>query len=112
MGIISVVGLGLIWGRMRANAAEADLVSRLVSTVYDKLKSQAKAYDQDIPRPRYLTSLHLRDELLRNEHSVRTRARVWQRVEYAIESNTNIRVSLEETAEGEEMHAWTWIGIL
>jgi len=44
------------------------------------------------------------------EHSITTRARVWEQVEKIVEENSNVRSNMEITTSGDEGRVWTWIG--
>jgi len=97
--------------RARQNRLAAARVSGLVQTALDQLRQQETAYYTDpvTYRHPYLSSLHLRDLILRDEHSVATRKRVWDRVERVVENNANVRVNMEEVG-GDEVKVWSWIG--
>jgi hypothetical protein len=60
-------------------------------------------------RQPYLSPLHLRDLILRDEHSVAARKRFWDKVERIVENNANVRVNNEEM-QGDEVKVWRWIG--
>ncbi|KAH9923221.1 Man1-Src1p-C-terminal domain-containing protein [Fomitopsis serialis] len=108
------LGVPVIRRRQRKAAAEADRVARTVQIVLARLQRQSRMHRDDptsAQRP-YLVSLRLRDELLQDEHLVETRKHIWEGVERIVQANTNVRVSLEETVDGDEMHVWMWLGSL
>jgi hypothetical protein len=87
-------------------------VSELVQIALDTLHNQEQAYHTDpvtVPQP-YLSSLQLRDLILRDEHSISIRRRLWEKVEKVVEGNANVRANLEEVHGGDEMRVWRWVG--
>ena len=58
----------------------------------------------------YLSSLHLRDLILQDEHSIPARWRLWDKVQKVVEGNTNVRVSMEELEGRDEGQVWRWVG--
>ncbi|KAH9917198.1 Man1-Src1p-C-terminal domain-containing protein [Fomitopsis serialis] len=113
-GGLAVVGLSIFKRRQRVTAVETDRVTQAVETVFAGLKNQSRIHNRDPTAARaaqrYLVSLHMRDDLLQDMHSVAARQRIWTKVERIVEANANVRTSLEETDEGEEMRVWRWLG--
>jgi hypothetical protein len=91
---------------------EAKRVTGLVQTALDSLQDQDYAHHMspaNNPYP-YLSSLHLRDHILADEHSIPTRKRLWEKVERIVEGNANVRVNMEEV-NGDETRVWRWTGV-
>jgi len=108
------VAIGALYGRSRASQKrqESKRVGELVQIALDTLRNQELAYYTDpvtAVQP-YLSSLQLRDLILQEEHSVRSRTRLWNQVERIVEGNANVRANLEEIAGGDEMRVWRWVG--
>ena len=92
--------------------AQNKRVAELAQIVLDTLRNQELAHYTDpitAPQP-YLSSLQLRDLLLQDDTSIPQRRRLWDRVERAVESNSNVRANLEEVRGGDEMRVWRWVG--
>lgn len=98
--------------RRRQFAIESDRVGELVQIALDLLRNTELTYHTDpvsTPHP-YLSSVQLRDLILQDEHSVRVRSKLWERVAAVVESNANVRTNLEEVDGGDEMRVWRWVG--
>ena len=56
------------------------------------LRNQEMAHHTDpVTAPRaYLSSLHLRDLILQDEHSILARWQLWDKVQKVVEGNTNM----------------------
>jgi len=52
----------------------------------------------------------LRDDVLRDEHSIRKREALWNKVKRVVEMNANVRSSQREGRNGEISRVWEWIG--
>ncbi|KAI0950343.1 hypothetical protein AcV7_008840 [Taiwanofungus camphoratus] len=107
-----VLGVLAFRRRQAQRGAESARVAGLVQVALDLLRNQELAHHTDpvtAPAP-YLSSLQLRDLVLQDEHSVRTRRRLWERVERVVEGNTNVRTNLEEVQGGDELRVWRWVG--
>jgi hypothetical protein len=48
--------------------------------------------------------------VLRDEHSVSKREKLWQKVRNIVEMNANVRSSQRESRSGEISRVWEWIG--
>jgi hypothetical protein len=90
---------------------EARRVAELVQVSLDALRAEELAHHTDpVTHPQgYLSSMHLRDLILLDEHNARTRRRIWEKVERVVEGNANVRAGIEEL-NGEETRAWRWTG--
>jgi len=87
-------------------------VPHLVSLTLDRLASQAALHAQDkesFPE-RWISIGQLRDDVLRDEHSVSKREALWSRVRKIVEMNANVRASQREDRNGEISRVWEWIG--
>jgi hypothetical protein len=87
-------------------------VPQLVSYTLDLLKSQASLHAQDKEEypENYISIGQLRDDVLRDEHSIRKREALWQMVKKVVEMNANVRSSQREDRNGEISRVWEWIG--
>jgi len=50
--------------------------------------------------------------VLRAEHSLTKRDKVWMKVKQVVETNANIRANSRESKNGEISRVWEWIGAL
>lgn len=100
----------------RSNLAKRTMERRrvkgLVKEALERVKEQeARHYLDSVTYPtQALSSLQLRDEMMADEHSIATRARVWEQVEKVVEENSNVRSNMEITISGDEGRVWSWIG--
>lgn len=111
---IGLVAAFLLYARYQyaqytaANAA----VPRLVSLTLDRLATQTALHAQDpnsVPEA-WISIGQLRDDVLRDEHSVSKREKLWSRVRKVVEMNANVRASQREARNGEISRVWEWIG--
>lgn len=87
-------------------------VPQLVSLTLDRLAAQAALHVQDkeaFPES-WISIGQLRDDVLRAEHSVSKREKLWQKVRNIVEMNANVRSSQRESRSGEISRVWEWIG--
>ncbi|KAL0568653.1 inner nuclear membrane protein enriched at telomere/subtelomere region [Marasmius crinis-equi] len=87
-------------------------VAGLAQVALDTLRHQEFSYHVDpvsVPQP-YLSSVQLRDLVLQEEHDVKVRKRLWEKVERVVEGNANVRANEEEVTGGDHMRAWRWVG--
>jgi hypothetical protein len=98
----------IISSRATANAA----VPNLVSLTLDRLATQAALHAQDKESyPEAWISIgQMRDDVLRDEHSIKKREALWNRVKRVVEMNANVRSSQREARNGEISRVWEWIG--
>ena len=111
-GILSFFAMVAAARRQVSNKRiEGNKVSELVTTALDQLRQQEMAHHTDpvTYREPFLSPLHLRDLVLRDEHSVTARKRLWDKVEHIVENNANVRVNIEEM-QGDETRVWRWVG--
>ncbi len=111
-GSLGVLGVFLaIKRRVALGRIESIRVAELVESSLDQLRQQELSHHIDpvTYRQAYLSPLHLRDLVLRDEHSVKARQQLWSKVEKVVENNVNIRVNIEEV-EGDEVKVWKWVG--
>jgi hypothetical protein len=99
-------------GKIVSRQIESRRVGDLVQVALDTLSNQEIAHHTDpVTAPRaYLSSLHLRDLILQDEHSIPARRRLWDKVQKVVEGNTNVRASMEELEGGDEGRVWRWVG--
>lgn len=66
--------------------------------------------EKEIYAESWISIGQLRDDVLRNEHSVSKREKLWSRVRNVVEMNANVRSSQRESRSGEISRVWEWIG--
>ncbi|KAL8416646.1 hypothetical protein RB596_006979 [Gaeumannomyces avenae] len=95
----------------RRRKAMAERVPRLVDVVLEKLANQKElAYEVGGEEDPFLFLPNLRDDVLRAEHKLKERERIWERVRVVVEQNSNVRQGQRESHNGEIGRAWEWIG--
>lgn len=104
-----------LFGKLRLTASrlESRRVAELVQVALETLRSHELAHHTDpvtVPHG-YISSSHLRDLVLLDEHSGKARRRLWEKVERVVEGNANVRASIEEV-NGDETRAWRWTGMI
>jgi hypothetical protein len=94
--------------RIRINAA----IPQLVSLTLDRLATQAARHvaDKEAWPENYISISQLRDDVLRDEHSLSKRNAIWQKVRNVVEMNANVRSSQRQDRNGEIQRVWEWIG--
>jgi len=99
---------------IRAHAATKAAIPSLVSLTLARLATQASlhAQDPDAVKEGWISIGQLRDDVLRDEHSVKKREQVWSRVKKVVEMNANVRAAQRESQNGEISRVWEWIGAL
>ena len=109
--LVLLSGLGYGRRRVAIKRIESGKVADLVESSLDLLRQQETLHHVDPVsyRAPYLGSLHLRDLVLREEHSVKARQQLWSKVEAVVENNANVKVQTEEV-EGDEIKVWRWVG--
>jgi hypothetical protein len=98
--------------KYKSYTATVAAVPHLVSLTLDRLATQAALHVQDreaFPEP-WIPIGQLRDDVLRDEHSVSKREALWSRVRKVVELNANVRASQREARNGEISRVWEWIG--
>ncbi len=96
-----------------SRAAAIAAVPHLVSLTLDRLAEQAALHAQDKENyDSWISIGQLRDDVLRDEHSIKKREALWSRVKKVVEMNANIRSSQREARNGEISRAWEWIGAI
>lgn len=81
----------------------------LVNTVLSRLAVQRDLGDEGVDDG-FLFQPHLRDDVLREIHSLNEREHIWARVRAVVEQNANVRIAQREGRNGEIGRAWEWIG--
>ncbi|KAL0071440.1 inner nuclear membrane protein enriched at telomere/subtelomere region [Marasmius tenuissimus] len=116
MTVFGTLGLATFILLSRSRRARRQLdnqrAAELVQVALDTLRHQEFAYHVDpvsVPQP-YLSSVQLRDLVLQEEHNVKERKRVWEKVERVVEGNANVRANEEEVKGGDQMRVWRWVG--
>lgn len=86
-------------------------MAELAGIALDLVRNQEIQHHTDPVRTpyAYVSSLHLRDMVLQEEHNVRERVRLWTKVARIVEGNANVRANVEEVA-GDETRVWRWVG--
>jgi hypothetical protein len=96
----------------RSRAATNAAVPHLVSLTLDRLATQASLHAQDkeaFPE-NWISIGQLRDDVLRDQHSLNKREALWKKVKAVVEMNANVRASQRESRNGEISRVWEWIG--
>ncbi|CAG8709345.1 2470_t:CDS:2, partial [Acaulospora colombiana] len=109
--VVAVLVL-ILRSNLTKRALESRRVGKLVKEAIERVREQeARHYLDPSGYPSAtISSLHLRDELLQDEHSLTKRARLWEQVEKVVEVNSNVRSNMEVTSTGDEGRVWTWVG--
>ena len=78
----------------------------------DRLALQATrhATDPESFKENYISISQLRDDVLRDEHSLQKRNAIWQKVRQVVEMNANVRSAQRQDRNGEIARVWEWIG--
>ncbi|CAE6519042.1 unnamed protein product [Rhizoctonia solani] len=104
---------GALWTRSKiaSKRRESRRIAELAAVALDLVRNQEIAHHTDAVRSphAYVSSLHLRDMVLQEEHNVHERMRLWSKVAKIVEGNANIRANIEEVA-GDETRVWRWVG--
>lgn len=88
-------------------------IPHLVSVTLNRLANQAALHAQDREDSEPWISIgQLRDDVLRDEHSISKREKIWSRVKAVVEMNSNVRSSQREGRNGEVSRVWEWIGAI
>lgn len=95
-----------------SDKADATRVAELVQIALDTLRNQEMAHHVDpVTAPHsHLSSVHLRDLILQDEHSIPARRRLWDKVEKIVEGNANVRAIIGELEGGDVGRLWQWVG--
>ncbi|CAE6439952.1 unnamed protein product [Rhizoctonia solani] len=105
--------ISALWTRSKiaSKRRESRRIAELAAVTLDLVRNQEIAHHTDAVRSphAYVSSLHLRDMVLQEEHNVHKRMRLWSKVAKIVESNANIRANVEEVA-GDETRVWRWVG--
>ncbi|KAG4030128.1 hypothetical protein MFRU_013g01510 [Monilinia fructicola] len=99
---------------LRSHAATKAAIPALVSLTLSRLATQASlfAQDPDAVKEGWISIGQLRDDVLRDEHSLKKREQIWTKVKKVVEMNSNIRSMQRESQNGEISRVWEWIGAL
>jgi hypothetical protein len=57
-----------------------------------------------------ISMTQLRDDVLRDEFSARSRQKLWEKVQSKVEHNSNVRAAVREGRSGDVTRMWEWIG--
>ncbi|KAG8960307.1 inner nuclear membrane protein enriched at telomere/subtelomere region [Tulasnella sp. 419] len=109
--VLCILGFIMTRRKLANDALEARKVAELVQEALESLQEQEMAYHVDpvlTPEP-YIAPAHLRDLILRHEHSPAVRQKLWVKVQKIVEGNSNVRANLEEV-KGEDTRVWRWVG--
>ena len=111
---LATVIVAFIYARflLASRAASNARVPNLVSLTLERLATQATLHAQDkegVPES-WISIGQLRDDVLRDEHSISKREALWKKVRAVVEMNANVRSSQREGRNGEISRVWEWIG--
>jgi hypothetical protein len=106
--------LGILYARsaLTSRSKSNAQIPQLVSLTLDRLATQAALHVQDkegVPES-WISIGQLRDDVLRDEHSIRKREALWTKVRAVVEMNANVRSSQREGRNGVISRVWEWIG--
>jgi hypothetical protein len=112
--VLTILAAIILYARQqyREHTATNAAVPHLVSLTLDRLATQAALHVQDkeaFPES-WISVGQLRDDVLRNEHSISKREKLWSRVKKVVEMNANVRASSRQSRHGEISRVWEWIG--
>ncbi|KAF1945691.1 hypothetical protein EJ02DRAFT_337949 [Clathrospora elynae] len=93
-----------------SNRAKDALAKQLASDAYDHLQDQAALAFLEHDAEKGISMTQLRDNVLRDEHNISLRKKIWERVQQKVEKNSNVRVSTRTTASGDVARMWEWVG--
>jgi hypothetical protein len=85
---------------------------QLASFALQRLAEQAAwhAYDPRGYPENWISMVHLRDEILRDDFSASSRAKLWAKVQKKVEQNSNVRPMMREGRSGDMSRVWEWVG--
>ncbi|QSZ32618.1 hypothetical protein DSL72_002197 [Monilinia vaccinii-corymbosi] len=116
---IGSLGLGFVLffyirSLIRSRAATNAAIPALVSLTLSRLATQASLYAQnpDVVKESWISIGQLRDDVLRDEHTLKKREKIWAKVRKVVEMNSNVRSMQRESHNGEISRVWEWIGAL
>ena len=92
---------------MRSDGAR---VPQLVSSTLDRLATQAALHTQGASPEPWISMGQMRDDVLRNEFSIKRREEIWNKVQGIVERNANVRASVREGRSGDVSRVWEWVG--
>ncbi|PFH62101.1 hypothetical protein XA68_15062 [Ophiocordyceps unilateralis] len=111
LGLVALVAQVVFYlrAKYRRHLATSAQVPGLVDVVLGRLANQKELGEEDLDDP-WLFLPNLRDDVLRNVHSLAERERIWHKVRLVVEQNSNVRTGQREGRSGEVGRAWEWIG--
>ncbi|RDA94162.1 hypothetical protein CP533_6614 [Ophiocordyceps camponoti-saundersi (nom. inval.)] len=111
LGLLAVLVQAVLYlrSKYRRHLATSAQVPGLVDVVLGRLANQKELGEEEIDDP-WLFLPNLRDDVLRNVHSLAERERIWHKVRLIVEQNSNVRTGQREGRSGEVGRAWEWIG--
>ncbi|MCJ1445592.1 MAG: inner nuclear membrane protein enriched at telomere/subtelomere region [Stictis urceolatum] len=94
----------------RKKLSDKARVPALVASTLDRLATQAALHAQGSTPEPFISMGQMRDDVLRDEFSIKRRDDIWNRVKQVVEMNTNVRANVKENRYGEISRQWEWIG--
>jgi hypothetical protein len=114
IGILTVIATLILYARRKYTTYLAinATIPELISVTLDRLVTQAArhAIDPTAFPESYISISQLRDDVLRDEHSLSKRNHIWQKVRNVVEMNANVRSAQRQDRNGEISRVWEWIG--
>lgn len=114
IAILALITTLLLYARAKYSAylAISAKIPDLISLTLDRLAAQAArhAIDPTSCPEAYIPISQLRDDVLRDEHSLPKRDAIWQKVRNVVEMNANVRSAQRQDRNGEIARVWEWIG--
>ncbi|OBT88843.1 hypothetical protein VE02_03173 [Pseudogymnoascus sp. 03VT05] len=114
IAILALITTILLYARAKYSSylAISAKIPELISLTLDRLAEQAARHAMDpVACPEaYIPISQLRDDVLRDEHSLTKRDAIWQKVRNVVEMNANVRSAQRQDRNGEIARVWEWIG--
>ncbi len=114
VGVLILSLILAICARLRyaSYLSEKAAIPHLVALTLDRLSIQATRHANDPIsfKEDYIPISQLRDDVLRDEHSLAKRNALWQKVRSIVEMNANVRSAQRQDRNGEITRVWEWIG--
>ena len=108
MALVALVAY--LWSRYRTSRAMSALARDLAQEVIELLEARKQRTEENPQVDGWLFLPNLRDDILRDIHSLAERERLWNKVKPLVEQNSNVRTGQREGKSGEVGRAWEWIG--
>ena len=95
---------------VRKRRSDSARVPLLVSSTLDRLATQAALFARGASPESWISMGQMRDDVLRDEFSIKRRDEIWKKVQAIVEMNANVRANVREGRSGEVSRVWEWVG--